>query len=212
MDRRNFLALGGLAAVTASRGRRRANRGGQAAGGRSIRAGPAAHAAHSVERRSPPGRRARHLRALRSRRRRVGARTAARSAAVILFGRRHADRHLAHVFHRRSGARRPADARAAGQGVHRHQGVDAGLGRRGRAEGRRADAALDGAAEAPARRAHAGAQPGGRGRAPAHAAPLEGRGPHQVPRRDALHHQLLSRPDRASSSARNPTSCSSTTR
>ena len=79
------------------------------------------------------------------------------------------------------------------QGVHRHEGVDAGIGRRGRAEGRRADAALDGAAQAQAHRAHAGAQPGGSGRAPEDPAPLESGRPHQVHRRDALHHQLLPR-------------------
>ena len=51
-------------------------------------------------------------------------------------------------------------------------------------------------AQAQSRRAHAGSQPRGSGRPPEDAAALEGRGPHQVHGRDALHHQLLSRSHR----------------
>ena len=86
--------------------------------------------------------------------------------------------------------------RPAGQSLHRHQGVDAGIGWARRTKGHRADAAFHGAAQAQAHRPHAGAQPRRSRRAPEDAAALEGRGQDQVHRRHALHHQLLSRPHR----------------
>ena len=212
MDRRKFLAMGGVAAVAGAARPRTTT----------------ASAQHLPDGRRPAGKLLmRRIPSsgetipaiglgtsgpVRSGRRRSRARAAARSAAGLFRRRRHAHRHLAHVFHRRSGARRPADARAAGQGLHRHEGVDAGVGRARRTEGRRADAALDGAAQAQAHRAHAGAQPRRSRRASEDAAALEGRRARSSTSASRTTPRALIPTSSPSSSARSSTSCSSTIR
>ena len=103
-------------------------------------------------------------------------------------------------------------AGAAGEGFHRHQGVDAGLGRARRTKGHRADAAFDGAAQAQAHRAHAGAQPRRSRRASEDAAALEGRRARSSTSASRTTPPAPIPTSSPSSSARSSTSCSSTIR